>query len=214
MKNKKFAAVASVSLAALVAAGLTAAAVAGTASTYDPSQDPLVTKSYVDSYVNEKILNINKTVSESVASAVESELTKQLEELDVIDKIKSEVKDDIVNELYAEIYAEVYNKVEAEVLANISDISVSADTSYKLLCLDKGQRLIGVGCTEIIMREGAATIITVEDGLSDITAGKDLVSGDKAEFNHYFVIPKDDGRGLLITADSTYVLVRGDYEIR
>ena len=51
-------------------------------------------------------------------------------------------------------------------------------------------------------------------GVADITAGVDLTDGTNIEKNHMLVVPSGgDGRGILVTSEDAYILVRGEYYI-
>lgn len=188
-------------IAFLLAVSLTcalSAIVYAAGSGYDSANDPLVTKSYVDA----KFLDISSGVKQTIKDTIESELNSQLEELDIVEKVKDELK------------AELYDEVKAEILADLETENITADISYSLISLTKGQTVVAKGCMELILRSGTATAITVDDGLSDLTSGKDLASGEELTLDHYIINPVGDGRGILITSDSAYVLVRGEYEIK
>jgi hypothetical protein len=77
-----------------------------------------------------------------------------------------------------------------------------------------GGKLIGGAGAEIIVRSGEATIVSNENnGVSDLTAGLDLMTGAYAPPNHLLLVPRDDGRGVAATTD-LWVMVRGAYAIR
>ncbi len=165
---------------------------------YDSASDPLVTKSYVDA----KFLDVSAGVKDSIKDTIAAELTSQLEQLDVVGKIKDDVK------------AEIYDEIRDEIIAELKANGVTGDIAYSLVSLTKGQTVVASGCMELILRSGTVTAITVDDGLSDLTSGKDLASGEELELDHYVINPVGDGRGILVTSDSAYVLVRGEYEIK
>ncbi|MDR2939537.1 MAG: hypothetical protein LBV08_04360 [Clostridiales bacterium] len=78
----------------------------------------------------------------------------------------------------------------------------------------KGSYLIGMEGTEIILRTGRAFAYSkTENGVSDLTSGKDLANGEAVTKNHYLVIPRDDGRGV-IPISNCWFLVKGDYQVR
>ena len=92
--------------------------------------------------------------------------------------------------------------------------------------LDVGQSLIGKAGTEIILRGGKASSIskisnivkdgvamTVDNGLTDVTDGRDLKMGDNVPLDHLLIIPRDDGRGIKCSSYS-FLLVKGDYSIK
>lgn len=105
----------------------------------------------------------------------------------------------------------------------ISEIEESKSVemvSFKVVELSAGQSIIGSEGTEIILRGGtekgagkAEVVASGNDGLSDITDGKDLKNGQEVPLNHLLIVPRDDGRGVCAITDSVY-LVKGDYEIR
>ena len=165
---------------------------------YDSASDPLVTKSYVDA----KFLDISAGVKDTIKDTIEDELASQLEALDIVGEIKDDLK------------AELYDEIKSEIIADLKADGITADISYSLVSLTKGQTVVAKGCMELILRSGTATAVTVDDGLSDLTAGKDLTSGEELCLDHYIINPIGDGRGILVTSDSAYVLVRGDYEIK
>lgn len=90
-----------------------------------------------------------------------------------------------------------------------------ADNSLVVVELFAGQMLIGEAGSEIILRSGSATAITsVSGGLSDVTEGSDIAEGKPIPANHLLIIPRSDGRGIFVTKNSTFVMVRGGYTIR
>ncbi len=81
-----------------------------------------------------------------------------------------------------------------------------------------GNSLICKDGTEIILRSGEARAIAIVvngimNGLTDITAGKDLAMEESIKANHLLIVPRDDGRGARALTNS-FFLVKGDYEIR
>ncbi len=188
-------------IAFLLAISLTcalSAIVYAASGSYDSANDPIVTKSYVDA----KFLDISAGVKQTIKDTIASELTAQLEELDIVGEIRDELK------------AELYDEIKDEILQDLKKEGVSADISFSLVSLTKGQTVVSKGCMELVLRSGTATAITVDDGLSDLTSGKDLASGEELSLDHYIINPIGDGRGVLVTSDTAYILVRGEYEIK
>ncbi|MDX9917425.1 MAG: hypothetical protein RBT15_05340 [Gudongella sp.] len=92
---------------------------------------------------------------------------------------------------------------------------VTQSSSLVVVELWNGQMLIGEAGSEIILRSGSATAITsAMGGLSDVTAGVDIAEGQQIPENHLLIIPRSDDRGIFVTKDSTFVMVRGEYTIR
>ena len=93
--------------------------------------------------------------------------------------------------------------------------SIPSGNSLVVVELFNGQMLIGDAGSEIILRSGSATAITSAlGGLSDVTAGTDIAEGKPIPANHLLIIPRSDGRGIFVTKNSTFVMVRGGYTIR
>ena len=94
-----------------------------------------------------------------------------------------------------------------------SSEDVSSPQSLEVVEIKDGERIIAGAGTEIILRGGEAFIIGSElGGLSDVTMGKDFVSGMAAIPNHLMIVPRDDGRGVY-TDNYAIFMVRGSYEI-
>jgi len=86
--------------------------------------------------------------------------------------------------------------------------------SFSLVELTEGQRLIGGEGTEIILRSGEATAIDNGfNGVSNLTAGVDLMTGNIVELNNLLLVPRADGRGIHATTDA-WVMVRGSFTIQ
>ncbi|MGP1442113.1 MAG: hypothetical protein ACTTJ2_05740 [Anaerovoracaceae bacterium] len=80
---------------------------------------------------------------------------------------------------------------------------------YEIVHLKAGQSLLGNEGTEIILRSGrAAAIDNGANGVSDMTAGTDLRTGDSVQANHLLLVPRADGRGLSVSTEA-YLMVRG-----
>jgi hypothetical protein len=91
----------------------------------------------------------------------------------------------------------------------------TAEGSLVVVELFNGQFLIGEAGSEIILRSGSATAITSPSGgLSDVTAGTNIAEGKPIPENHLLIIPRSDGRGIFVTKNSTFIMVRGAYTIR
>ncbi len=111
---------------------------------------------------------------------------------------------------------ELKDYIDSKVANNGEQIpSNPSDNSLVVVELFNGQMLIGDAGSEIILRSGSATAITSPSGgLSDVTAGTDITEGKPIPANHLLIIPRSDGRGIFVTKNSTFVMVRGGYTIR
>lgn len=98
---------------------------------------------------------------------------------------------------------------------NIDNKNVS---SWVVVEVPAGKSLICKDGTEIILRSGDSRAIAIVvngimNGLTDVTAGKDLAMEEKIIANHLLIVPRDDGRGARALTNC-FFLVKGDYEVR
>lgn len=94
--------------------------------------------------------------------------------------------------------------------------AASAAGSFEVVYALKGQRIMAAEPCEIILRAGTCAVVSPFDdqGLSDMTGAAELLNGDALTKNHYLLIPRgNDGRGVEVTSESAYVMVRGAYKI-
>ncbi len=118
-----------------------------------------------------------------------------------------------------QIMAQVLEKIESQYV-KISDLTDMSSAELTLITLSKGDTLMCKGVCEIILLSGnATTIITSSSnieagqGLIDVTDGTIVTNGALIKANHKIIIPKADGRGIIVTGDSVTLLVRGAYTI-
>ncbi len=159
------------------------------------ASDPIVTKSYVD---------------EQIASVLSS-----------MNDLGSYSNNDNNNGNYnfsEEEFENLTNKIQAEVLANVEQQLLTDMQNIKPLHQPvqafAGQTIIGGQGTEIILRSGEAiTYSTVENGITNLTVGSNLDNGDAIVKDNLLIVPRNDGRGVTITTDHAWFMIRGDYEI-
>lgn len=89
------------------------------------------------------------------------------------------------------------------------------DSSYDVIEISYGQTVLATDCLEVILRPGGevACVSANDMGLCDVTAGTDIFNGQPLANNHYVIISRADGRGVICTSEKAYLLVRGGYEI-
>ena len=108
-------------------------------------------------------------------------------------------------------------QLKEEIKSETAVPAPETSVGYEVVELSAGQTLTsGTGTVELILRPGsAATVISEheQNGLSDITSALEVLNGEEVGVNHALIIPRNDGRGIKITSDKAYVLVRGDYKI-
>lgn len=83
---------------------------------------------------------------------------------------------------------------------------------FKIVNVPSGKKITGAG-TELILRSGRAKAVEgAGGGLSDLTEGRNLSSGDAVKADHLLLSIKEDGRGVVAESDTIF-LVRGEYKI-
>lgn len=127
--------------------------------------------------------------------------------LSYVDKIKGEILEELKNEL------DIKDLIESMELPE-------TNYGYEILELKSGDVFWAKASCEIILRSGKADIIVTDEnniinriGLSDLTDGKELLNNEALPINHYVIISRGDGRGVKITSDKAYLMVRGEYEV-
>ncbi|WP_129598409.1 hypothetical protein [Anaerophilus nitritogenes] len=92
---------------------------------------------------------------------------------------------------------------------------VSGSSTFEVIEVQKGQKVIAGESTEMVLRSGQAKAITTSSGgIADLTIGKDIKDGESISLHHLLLFPRNDGRGIEILWDKTFILVKGTYEIR
>ncbi len=107
-----------------------------------------------------------------------------------------------------------FEKVKEYIASNINTggATVQAD-GFKLVSVTKGQKFVASAGCEFIIRQGSAQVVVSSlGGVSDVTDGLDIVSGELPS-NHHFVVARDDGRGFE-ALNNVLVLVKGGYSIK
>ncbi len=162
-------------------------------SSYDSANDPIVSKSYLDMRVSE----LNSLIAEHV-STINSEISSARSS---IEKLESE---------------NAALKKQVEELIEAVGQNKESMTAFEPVELQPGQKIYPKGGSlELVIRTGGGKVVAEDDQpISDMTVGKELVPGASVSLSHYILIPRDDGRGILITGESTWIMVRGNYEIK
>lgn len=125
------------------------------------------------------------------------------------DRIKALISDYKLEEI-----EDLQEKVDELASKGGSGTGGGSSAALEVVEIRTGEKLIAGAGTELILRGGKAFVIASEmGGISNVTAGKDFVSGMEFVANHLMIIPRDDGRGAY-TNDYAIFMVRGTYEIR
>ncbi|HPJ22913.1 MAG TPA: hypothetical protein PLP30_10900 [Clostridia bacterium] len=93
--------------------------------------------------------------------------------------------------------------------------NLSEGTSYQVVKVDPGIRILASDTGEVILRSGTARVIGNEygEGVSDLTSGTELKPGASVPKDHLILIPRGDGRGI-ITDTVCYIIYKGLYYLQ
>ncbi len=135
--------------------------------------------------------------------------------LSYLEQFKAQKIDPQIQSLRSEITA--LETVVNQLLANgAGSAQPAANATYTVLQLHYGQKVICGESCEMILRAGTASVILDAaslGGISDLTGAKDLANGEAVTPNHLLLVPRSDGRGVLVTSDTVFLMIRGEYTI-
>lgn len=98
-------------------------------------------------------------------------------------------------------------------IASAPQTPTGSSSSYNLVNVKAGQKIIGSEGTEFVLRMGSGTIVaTANGGVADLTDGTDLTDGSPIPANHNLLSPKNDSRGLHMSTDGI-LLIKGTYTV-
>lgn len=174
------------------------------------ADDPLVTKSYLDEQLQKvtggqwtptQTPNTGQTGSGNAGTGA------GLSEARVQELIAAET---------AKLKQELQNQIASSGGSQTQQPSVpttGTEPTLEVLKLEPGQVLYGGVGAEIIVRTGKTIAVSSDDGLPDVTSGKDVPAGTAVENNHLLIVPRE-GRGIKPDPkgkDDIYVMIRGSY---
>lgn len=192
-----------VTLGAIAAASVLAVTVF--AASYDSSEDPIVSLSYL---------------TDIFRPSIEDEYNEKIDELnDKIQELESTI--DALSENYVpgevdEPESETEPETDAETEAETEPvIETRPSATYEVIELQKGDCVFAVSACDIMLRAGKATCIAPDatQGLADYTDADEVYNGQALEKNHMCLIPRGDGRGISADSDSVFIMIRGEYTI-
>ncbi len=100
-------------------------------------------------------------------------------------------------------------------IANVGGSDVVSSSKYEIVNVPTGKQVTFDESTEFIIRRGNATIIdpSKENGIPNLTTGKDDANNAKAGLQQLYLVPRTDGRGISAKSD-LIIMVRGSYKIK
>lgn len=91
---------------------------------------------------------------------------------------------------------------------------------YQVVYAKKGQKITAASACELFMTTGSAVVFITDQvnldngiGLNDLTSAGRILNGEALPRDHYIIIPRADGRGVTVTSDDAYFMVRGEYTV-
>ena len=165
---------------------------------YDSQNDPLVSLSYINEVV---IANYDKKISE---------LTEKISAITKDSEMLKASNESLQNSLI------IANAKVESLEKQLGELKNSpAASSYEVICLKKGQKLLATETCELILRSGSAIVVSITaNGINDSTNGTELMNAASVPLYHSLLIPRGgDGRGIEVTSAEAYIMVRGGHEI-
>ncbi len=194
------------------------------AASYDSSEDPLISLSYLTKIFKPEI---EKEYSEKTAG-LESTAAQLTSEVAALNNEVSSLKNTVTS--LESVNASLENKIAA--LENSNQPGTTPETAapsidsepaeqesssavFEVVELTWGDALYAVTACEIQLRAGEAFCIAPDptQGLADITTGDEVYHGQSLVKNHMLLIPRGDGRGIMANSQSVFIMVRGEYKI-
>ena len=186
MNFKKNIRVIAMALAVVMTLGITVFA-----ASYDSSEDPLISLSYLKNIFKPEI---EKEYKEKV-SGLESTIASLESKISSLEKKISEGNADAPS-------------------ADNSSENTEPSAAFEVIELTTGDQLYAVSACEIMLRAGQAVCIAPDptQGLAAFT-GAEILNGQALTKNIMHLIPRGDGRGIMANSESVYIMVRGEYRI-
>ncbi len=145
--------------------------------------DPIITVSYLEKKLQELMDSFQK-MDKSLETAFDQKLEHTASNMTVLDQKVEELR-----------------KV------------AGGGSTFKVVTVPAGKKMICGESTEVILRAGQAEAVSQNSsGISDVTMGKDIQSGQNIDKDHLLIVPRADGRGVLAVKQSIF-MVKGSYEV-
>ena len=200
MKRKGIVSVLALSMVLLITVG-----VVSIVAEYGASDDPLVTKSYIDSVLTpDMTAKIDAEIAKAKASLETYANDKINAHSATVDTKIENLKKSVTASLSQATIDEIANKVITQLKAD----GVSASGTWAVVNLPSGKTLKGKLGTEILVRAGSAT---ASGNLVNTTSGSEISSGGAISNNSLYLVTSAD-KGIKAT-QPVIAVVSGDYTI-
>ncbi|NLT58843.1 MAG: hypothetical protein GXX99_07770 [Clostridiales bacterium] len=132
-------------------------------------------------------------------------LVPQLEE-----KVDTRVKAAMANELGQAVQEAVDARFDSGELP-----AQSGGSQYVAVQLAEGQSILSAsGSLEVLLRRGIFHCVDPEgQGITNVTLGSEVSNGSDLTLQNLYLIPREDGRGILCDSAEGWVMVRGSYTL-
>lgn len=168
------------------------------AATPGTSDDPLVSKSYVDDKINQVLSSLNGSYNNSYG---QGQVNSNVNTKEIADEVMKEVEP---------LIAVMMNNYSNGGASNTNQDNLK----YTPVYAENGKIIVGGEGTEIILRSGKAKAYSEGvAGIVNITLGKELQNSAKIDLNNLILIPRNDGRGVQVT-ENAWFMIKGEYQIK
>ncbi len=203
MKQPKKIRILAAAVAVLLSLGATVLA-----ASYDSSEDPLISLSYLTGIFKPEI---QKEYEERVA-ALEARLVLLEGGTPANGTPATGTGTDTDN---TENDPVIDTRPETDTPDEAPVIDTRPSSTYEVIELSAGDALYAVTACDIMLRAGTAVCIAPDatQGIADYTDATEIYNGQALVKNHMCLIPRGDGRGITATSESVYIMIRGGYTI-
>lgn len=197
-------------LTSLLIVGLFVVGAVSVMAEYGDSNDPLITKSYIDSVLTRDVEQmIDNAIADKktvIDNYVSNAMTAHKAEIDK--KIAS------INTGNINISQSMVDSIANDVVAQIKKDGISVGTSWEVVQIPAGKSLVGQVGTEILPRIGSAKVYSTGSvGIVNLSAGGMTNPGAAVVANNLYLVSIAD-RGVTAGANGATVLVSGSYVIK
>jgi hypothetical protein len=180
--------------------------------------DPLISLSYLNMVIEELKDSFSQDIldQDDAISLVKEDMDKAKTKIEDLNT-EIETLTDSIDENNDSTTSPSEGLVIVELFAteDLMNNSGKSETDTGTNRIHIGNNLIGDAGTEIILRYSSSSTNAITSdlgGLSDITAGVDLANGEAIPKNHLLIIPRSDGRGVIVNEYAIF-MVRGSYTV-
>ena len=160
--------------------------------------------------MDEQIQKLAEKIGSGKSTGGSSTKTGSVDE-QVIDNLRTDVRD--LTNLIIDAYIKIQS-LEKQNLELIQKLQ-ALEGGFVVVEASKGQIIVLGAGSEAIVRSGETTAISgMYGGLADVTSARDINTGETIPNQHLLISARDDGRGIKVVSDISFMLIRGSYTIQ